>query len=126
MGRKSASCDFQKGLICRRDDRKFFRIYESLAESELFCNLTPAAQLLYIHMGLASGGKIEFEFPHARYSKIMSSSTFQAAKKQLIEAGFLTETVYRCRKNRYKFSSEWMNKKMPSTAGESADGKAKQ
>lgn len=123
---KSKKIDVQRGLICPRDDRHFGRFFSGVDDSEIFNSMTFAAQRLYISLILASNGKNECEFPHSRYKKFMSNDAFQKAKQQLIEAGFLTETVYRCRKNRYKFSSEWMNKKMPSTAGESADGKAKQ
>ena len=102
--------DIQRGLICRLGDRHHFRLYESLADNEGFLNLTPAAQMLYLRMGLASKGKMEFQFPHSAYSKYMTNATFQKCKRQLIEAGFITETRYRCSKNTYRLSNEWLNK----------------
>lgn len=108
--KKSKSNDIQRGLICRLDDRHHFRLYESLADNEGFLNLTPAAQMLYLRMGLASKGKMEFTFPRSAYSKYMSTNTFIAAKRALIEGGFITETRYRCSKNLYRLSNEWLNK----------------
>lgn len=108
--KKRKSNDIQRGLICRTDDRHHFRLYESLADNEGFLNLTPAAQMLYLRMGLASKGKMEFQFPHSAYSKYMTNATFQKCKRQLIETGFITETRYRCSKNTYRLSNEWLNK----------------
>ncbi len=108
--KKHKSNDIQRGIVCRLDDKHFFRLYESLADNEGFLNLTPAAQMLYLRMGLASKGRMEFEFPHSLYTRYMTNATFQKAKRALIEGGFIKETRYVCRKNTYRLSNEWLNK----------------
>lgn len=115
MGKKST--DLQKGMICDRTDKHHFRFFSSLSENDGFIELTPTAQMLYLRMGLATKGKIEFTFPYSAYKRFMSKATFQTAKQQLIDGGFITETRYRCSKNRYRLSNEWLNRKKPSTGG---------
>lgn len=120
MGKKTI--DLQRGMICDRTDNHHFRFFSSLSDNPVFNDLTPTAQMLYLRMGLSTKGKLEFEFPYSRYKRYMSKATFQTAKQQLIDGGFITETKYRCSKNRYRLSNEWLNKKMPSTGGKPADG----
>lgn len=117
--------DLQRGLICLRDDRHYGRFFSGVDDSDVFNSMTAKAQMLYVRMILASNGNNEFSFPHSRYRKYMSTDTFQRAKQQLIDNGFITETKYRCAKNRYRFSNDWQNKKMPSTGCTPADGKRK-
>jgi len=52
--------DAQRGIICRREDRHHFRMFESLVGNEGFINLTRPAREAYLLMGLASKGKLEF------------------------------------------------------------------
>lgn len=124
MGKKTA--DLQRGMICDRADKHHFRFFSSLSDNDAFLKLTPTAQLLYLRMGLATKGKVEFEFPFSAYKKYMSKATFQTAKQQLIDGGFITETKYRCAKNRYRLSNEWLNnRKVPPTGAVPAGGKSK-
>lgn len=115
--------DAQRGIICRRDDRHHFRMFESLVGNEGFINLTRPAREAYLLMGLQSKGRLEFSFPQTAYIRYMSKPTFISAKKELIAGGFIEEKRYGYLTVKYRLSNEWLNRKMPSTGGKPADGK---
>lgn len=103
--------DPQRGIICRRDDRHHFRMFESLVGNEGFINLTRPAREAYLLMGLASKGRLEFSFPQTAYIRYMSKPTFISAKRELIAGGFIEEKRYGYLTVKYRLSNEWLNKK---------------
>ena len=92
----------------------FFRVYADLLRSKQFQALTPTARMLYIDMGIESGKNIDdFVFPRREYSERYGHRTFQKAKAQLIEAGFIKEYTYFKQESHYSLSSEWTRKRPP-------------
>lgn len=108
MGKSRKGNDFQRDYISQsHQDKHFFRVYASLINSQSFNDLTPAAQMLYIRMGIHSNGKIEFQYPKSEYTKYLSIAGFMKAKKQLLERGFITETKYMTAPAVYHLSYGW-------------------
>lgn len=114
--------DPQRGIICRRDDRHHFRMYESLVHSDVFKKLSNPAKVAYMLMGLQAKGRPEFAFPQTAYIEFMSKPTFIKAKRELVKNGFIVEKRCGYLTVRYRLSNEWQNKKIPSTVKQSADG----
>lgn len=72
--------------------------------------LSPSAYKIYDYMCKECGGTTEFVFPASIYEKITTKPTFQKAKKELIEKGFIIEVQnnFNLRKpNVFRFSDEW-------------------
>lgn len=81
-------------------------------------NLSSSAFKIFMFMCMESAGKQTFEFPRSKYKDFMSSSTFDSAKKELIERGFIEEIEknQNLRKaNVYKFSSGWKEAQIKSS-----------
>lgn len=102
--------------VTAKDDgieTRFIQIGNSFLLHPAWLNLSAGAKVLYIHMSLESGGKIEFKMPHKVYSKFTTRPTFQKAKNELIKAGFIE--VKKCgantrTENIYRFCFEWKNR----------------
>ena len=112
-----------------RANRKPFKIYESpnkggyfvmlpnsLLDSDKFLNLSSSAKILYIYMKKDARGQEEFIFTQKRSLKYVcrSSATFQSAKQELIDNGFIEVVrASKCSRtpNKYKFSPNWHKKK---------------
>ena len=108
MGKSRKGNDFQREYISQsHKDNHFFRVYSSLLDSQPFNDLTPAAQMLYIRMGIHSNGKTEFQYPKSEYMKYLSIGGFMKAKKQLLDHGFITETKYRTAPAIYRLHYGW-------------------
>ena len=72
------------------------------------------AFMLYSYMKLEAGGKPVFEFPKSKYIPFMAENTFQRAKVELIEAGFIEVEENNAnlrRPNKYRFSTHWKDVK---------------
>ena len=69
----------------------FVRVSFSLLRNPSFKSLSANAQVLYIRMMAEAKGKWEFQFPQRCYHGIMARATFQRAKNELIDAGFIEQ-----------------------------------
>lgn len=91
-------------------EARYIRLGNSQLVSEAMLKLTHSAHRVYIYMLLESGGKPMFEFPHCKFSKIVSNGGFQKALAELVEAGFIIveQNNGNVRKaNIYRFSEAW-------------------
>ena len=91
-------------------EKQFVQLGRSQLLHESMTDLSGNAFRVYVYMLLESGGKKEFIFPHSKYKAIMSKPTFQKAKAELIEKGFIVEIQNNrnIRKpNQYAFSTLW-------------------
>ena len=92
------------------DEKYFVRLGATLLQSEAFLKLSNKAKIAYIYMIAAAKDGAEFIFPAREHARIMARATFAAAKRELIEAGFITEKEngYTERKETiYRFSLNW-------------------
>lgn len=89
-------------------EKRYIRIGSTkLARME---NLSSSAFKVFVCMCMESAGKQEFEFPRSKYKDYMSSATFEKAKQELIDKGYIAEieSNKNLRKaNVYKFISDW-------------------
>lgn len=86
----------------------FARVYRSLLKDTRFQKLTAVAQMCFICMLAESNGQSEFTFSRSAYKAYgISPTTFQRAKQQLIDNGFITADVYHTRRNIYRLSDGW-------------------
>lgn len=91
-------------------EKRYFRMGASLMASEAMRNLSPSAFKVYCYMRIESAGNRSFKFPHAKYRSYMSKPTFQKAKQELVNKGFID--VIQNNKNLrqaniYAFSDRW-------------------
>lgn len=115
MSRISRCTAFPIWTSAERDlkEKVFLRLGLSQLMHPTTLNLDHAAFQLLVYMLLESRGKKAFKYPYSLYSKFLSKAGFQAAKKQLIAAGFIEETesnAHRKKPNVYAFSDEWKYK----------------
>ena len=91
-------------------EKKYIRVGITLLQSESFLKLSDKAKTLYLYMLFESGGHMEFKFPWAKAKQICSKESFQRAKAELIEEGFIVEkqnNANRRKANVYAFSTGW-------------------
>lgn len=93
----------------------FVRLPNSLLGSDKFLRLSFSAKILYIYMKKEARGQEEFIFTQKRALKYVcrSSATFQSAKQELIDNGFIEVVrASKCSRtpNKYKFSPNWYRK----------------
>ena len=96
-----------------KSEDRHIRITHSMLMNEKFKQISYSAKVLYMYMKEYASGSEQFEYPQQlalRNKVINSSATFETAKKELIENGFIE--VVRCCKcsripNLYKFSDKW-------------------
>lgn len=91
-------------------EKRYFRMGATLMASEQMRSLSSSAFKIYCYMRIESGGNRSFKFPHVKYRSYMSKPTFQKAKQELIDKGFID--VVRNNKNLrmaniYAFSERW-------------------
>ena len=91
-------------------EKRYFRMGATLMASEPMRSLSPSAFKTYCYMRIESAGNRSFKFPHAKYRSYMSKPTFQKAKRELIDKGFIDviQSNKNLRKsNIYAFSDRW-------------------
>lgn len=91
-------------------EMRYFRMGASLMASEAMRSLSGSAFKIYCYMKIESAGNRSFKFPHAKYRSYMSKPTFQKAKQELIDKGFIdvVQNNKNLRKaNIYAFSDRW-------------------
>jgi hypothetical protein len=92
----------------------YIRLSKDMLLNKNFLSLSYSAFKLYTYMILWAAGRDEIEYAWSNAKKILkSSSTFDKAKKELIEKGFMKITrTSKCSRqpNMYKFISDWHNK----------------
>ena len=91
-------------------EKRYFRLGVSLMSSEVMRSLSPSAFKIYCYMRLESAGNKGFKFPHSKYCSYMTKPTFQKAKQELIDKGFIdiVQNNKNLRKaNIYAFSERW-------------------
>ena len=79
-----------------------------------FLSLSYSTVEIYMFMKLWAAGRDEVEYSWSNAHKVLgSSSTFDKAKKELINKGFI-KVIRTCKcsrePNMYKFISDWQNK----------------
>ena len=99
----------------QNNKRKFTGISHSLMINKNFLALKHTSKIVYFYMLDYANGNQTFTFPKRIYSNVVCNSTFDSAKKQLIEYGFIEE-VANGKNTRtasiYKFSEKWHNFKV--------------
>ena len=91
-------------------EKRYIRRGDTQMMNPAFLQLSASAKELYIYMKLESAGKMEFEFPKKKYLKFTTAPTFEKAKKELINAGFLeveADRHHQFKTTIYKFSCKW-------------------
>lgn len=91
-------------------EKRYFRMGATLMASEQMRSLSPSAFKIYCYMRIESAGNKSFKFPHAKYRSYMTKPTFQKAKQELIDKGFIDviQNNKNLRKaNIYAFSDRW-------------------
>lgn len=91
-------------------ENRYIRLGNSLLCHPTVQGLNPLAFKILTYMKLESAGRVEFEFPHAKFIKIASKGGFQKAVKELVAAGLIeiTEKNANLRiPNKYRFSDKW-------------------
>lgn len=90
---------------------KHVRMTHDMLQDETFRSLKYTSQVLYLYMKDWSCGEIEFKYSWRLASRVLRSKpTYQSAKKELIEKGFIICTrTCKCSSepNHYKFSNDW-------------------
>lgn len=90
------------------------RLTKDMMLNKNFLSLSYSAFKIYAYMTLWAAGRDEVEYAWSNAKKILgSSSTFDKAKKELIEKGFIKIIrTSKCSRepNKYKFISDWQNK----------------
>ena len=98
----------------RKPDDRHVRLTKDMLLDPKFISLSYSARILYIYMKLWASGRDEVEYAWSNASEILGSSgTFNSAKKELIEKGFIKITrTCKCSRlpNKYQFISDWSNK----------------
>lgn len=115
---KNKKVPFPLWQSCKADgiEQRYIRLGNSQLLHPAMLNLSDKAKAVYIYMLLESGGKMEFEFPRNKYSKISGNNAYQRAKDELINAGFIKQkqSNKNLRKpNVYEFSDEWKRYETP-------------
>ncbi len=84
-------------------------------ESERYRKLSATAKDVYMGIMLAcnKGNKCRCIFPYSAYRKITTKPTFQKAKKELIENGFIYEMSSWTRPSIFTLSNDWMLEEIP-------------
>ena len=91
-------------------EKRYFRLGATIMASEVMRSLSPSAFKVYCYMRIEAAGKKNFTFPHAKYKSYMSKPTFQKARDELVEHGFIdvVQNNKNLRKsNVYCFSERW-------------------
>ena len=90
--------------------KSFVALPHTLLMNENFIRLRPTSKMIYIYMTDYANGLQYFTFPKSIYEKITTKQTFQNAKKELIEHGFIEVIGYgknTIDMNQYKFIDKW-------------------
>lgn len=99
----------------KKADEPHVRLTRSMVLSEAYISLSYSAVKLYTFLRMYSLGNEEVEYAWSLAKKIFGSSgTFNSAKKDLIEKGFIKcIRTSKCSRlpNLYKFSSDWQTYK---------------
>lgn len=103
---------FKPWQTCKENgiEERYIRLGNSQLLHKATKDLSDKAFKIYAYMLLEAGGKMEFEFPQQKWSKISSKDAFHRAKAELIEKGFITlkQSNANLRKpNIYAFSEGW-------------------
>lgn len=91
-------------------EKRFVQLAGSQLESFRTKGLSGSAFKLYVYMLLESCGKKEFTFPHSTYKELMAKPTFEKAKQELINKGYIEikQNNANLRKpNVYEFTHKW-------------------
>lgn len=97
-------------------EERYIRLGNSQMIAPAMLALSDKAFRIYTNMLLEAGGKKQFIFPRKAYKKIAGHTTFQNAKSELIEKGFIVELQKNknLRKaNVYEFSEDWKRYEPP-------------
>ena len=98
--------------LTNEERRRFFAVPHVFLISPQVLDLSDKAFRLLIYMKDYAMFSDEFIFPKSMYDKICCNSTFQKAKKELIEKGFIIEKAngkFSLQPNIYEFSGNWKN-----------------
>ena len=111
MGRQK-KVPIQPWQTCGKDgeEKRYIRLGNTLLLHPAVKGLSDKAFRIYVHMLLESGGDRTFIFPRTKYKEFSGNTTFQRAKSELIEKGFIREKQNNknLRKpNEYEFLEEW-------------------
>lgn len=97
---------------CKDDgiEKRYIRLGNSLLLHPAVMELSDKAFRIYVHMLLEAEGKRTFVFPRQTYKRLAGNTTFQRAKNELIEKGFIREK--QCNRNlrkpnEYEFLEDW-------------------
>jgi hypothetical protein len=91
-------------------EKRYIRMGVSQMVHPATFSLSHTAYRIYTYMKLESGGKRVFLFPKCKWRAYISSGGFQAAKKELIDKGFIIEVENNAnlrKPNVYSFSEGW-------------------
>lgn len=91
-------------------EERFIRMGNSQLLHSSVLDLNAAAFRVYTYMKLEAGGKREFEYPRAKFIKIISRNGFQKALTELVRAGLIEVVEHNAnlrKPNIYRFSEKW-------------------
>lgn len=91
-------------------EERYIRLGNSQLLHPAMLSLSDRAAVVYVYMLLESGGNRQFTFPRSKAKQLMGNATFQKARMELIEKGFIRvkQNNANLRKsNVYEFSEEW-------------------
>ena len=110
MGKKLFKIPFWLTAAINHIKERFVMKTYSFYEHPAVQSLSPSAYKVYDYMCKECGGNMEFIFPNSVIEKITTPPTFRAARKELIEKGFieLVQNNANLRKpNLYRFTDRW-------------------
>lgn len=103
---------FPPWQTCKPDgvEQRYVRLGNTQLMHVAVMELSDKAYRIYIHMLLESAGQRTFTFPRSKYKPFCGNTSFQRAKNELIEKGFIREI--QCNKNlrkpnEYEFLGDW-------------------
>lgn len=117
--KNNSKSDYQVQFISKGKDyphENFTRLYRSLFYDEKFRDLTPTAKEIYLAILLEckNGSLNKCLLPHSAYKKITDKGSFQKAKRQLIDNGFIEVICSRSTlSNVYILSDGWKYDSIP-------------
>lgn len=91
-------------------EKRFMAVPHRIIHHIAFTSMRPLSKLLYFYMTDYAEGKQEFTYPRRIYKNLMSLQTFQSARQELIEHGFIKITSEGGLFNNeaiYKFIGDW-------------------
>lgn len=98
----------------RKFNGRHMRMTHDQLQDKAFISLRFSSQVLYLYMKDWACGDVDFRYSWRLANKIIKSSrTYQSAKKELIDKGFIICTrTGKClgEPNHYKFVSDWSKK----------------